>query len=271
MKRRDFTQMMLSLTATLPALLAAPSQAQSQCQRKSETVIVIGAGIAGLAAARLLVNAGYSVQILEGRDRIGGRTWTSQHWTDAPLDMGASWIQGVEKNPISALADTFGAKRVPTDEDNLIVYAPNGQRLSDEQVEAIEEKCEKILKRAIKKANQSDRDMSLQEAIAAVIDLKQLSIEERQQLDFYVNNTIEQEYAGAASELSAQYYDDQGEFDGGDVMFVDGYKTIVDGLAKGLNIKLQQKVQQIVYGDNGVTVTTSQGKFTADKVIVTRF
>lgn len=264
MKRRDFTQMML----TLPLVFGAMSKAES-LQRGGGKIIVIGAGASGLAAAQTLVAAGYTVQVLEGRDRIGGRTWTSQYWADAPLDMGASWIHGVEKNPISALADKFGAKRVHTDEENVIVYGPNGQTLSDDRVESLEERCEKILKRARKEADKSDDDISLQDAIAATLNLKSLSKEERQQLDFYINNAIEQDYAGAASELSAHYYDDQGELDGGDEMFVDGYKTIVDGLAKGLDIKLKQVVKQISYGRGGVTVTTSQGTFTADKVVVT--
>lgn len=264
MNRRDFTQMML----TIPTLFGMLNNAKS-LQRGGERVIVIGAGMAGLAAARTLVAAGYAVQVLEGRDRIGGRTWTSEYWRDAPLDMGASWIEGTEKNPLTALADKFGAKRVATDEDNMILYGPNGQVISDDRVEILEAWCEKIIKRARKAANNSDNDISLQAAIAATLDLKSLSTAERQQLDYYLNNTLEQDYAGDTSELSAQYYDDQDEFDGDYVMLTDGYKTIVNGLAKGLNIQLKQVVKQISYGRGGVTVSTSQGTFTADKVVVT--
>jgi len=264
MNRRDFTQIML----TMPIFLRSLSNAES-LPRGGEKVIVIGAGMAGLAAARTLIAAGYTVQVLEGRDRIGGRTWTSEYWRDAPLDMGASWIEGTEKNPLSALADKFGAKRVATDEDNMILYGPNGQAISDDRIEAIEAWCEKVIKRARKAANNSDKDISMQAAIAATLDMKSLSTAERQQLDFYLNNTLEQDYAGDTSELSAQYYDDQGEFEGDSVMFVDGYKTIVSGLAKGLDIQLKQVMKQISYGRSGVTITTSQGTFTADKVVVT--
>ena len=170
-----------------PILLGAASKARSQhgsSQRRSKRVIVIGAGMAGLAAAQTLTSAGYTVQVLEGRDRIGGRTWTSQKRTDAPLDMGASWIQGIEKNPLSALADKFGAKRISTDEENMILFGPNGKVIPDNKVESLEERWEKILKRARKAANTSDNDISLQDAIAATLDLKSLSKEERQQLDF---------------------------------------------------------------------------------------
>ena len=57
-------------------------------------VIVVGAGVSGLAAARRLQDAGVKVLVLEGRNRLGGRVWTDRTWADAPLDLGASWIHG---------------------------------------------------------------------------------------------------------------------------------------------------------------------------------
>ena len=58
------------------------------------TALVIGAGMAGLAAARHLRSLGASVIVLEGRNRIGGRVWTDRTLGD-PVDMGASWIHGI--------------------------------------------------------------------------------------------------------------------------------------------------------------------------------
>ena len=70
---------------------------------QSREVLVVGAGIAGLTAARDLAVDGYDVAILEARERIGGRIWTS-HELDVPADLGASWIHGFEDNPIARLA-----------------------------------------------------------------------------------------------------------------------------------------------------------------------
>ena len=58
------------------------------------TTIVIGAGMAGLAAARVLSDAGEQILILEGRDRIGGRAYTNRTFCDIPVEFGAEFIHG---------------------------------------------------------------------------------------------------------------------------------------------------------------------------------
>ncbi len=54
--------------------------------------VVVGAGLAGLTAAHELVKAGWDVTVLEARDRVGGRTWTSRLGNGAPIEMGAEFI-----------------------------------------------------------------------------------------------------------------------------------------------------------------------------------
>jgi monoamine oxidase len=56
--------------------------------------LVIGAGMAGLAAARDLVDAGQKVIVLEARDRIGGRVYTNHTLSDLPVEFGAEFIHG---------------------------------------------------------------------------------------------------------------------------------------------------------------------------------
>jgi NADPH-dependent 2,4-dienoyl-CoA reductase/sulfur reductase-like enzyme len=77
-----------SSTLQLPLARGAPVS-----KRARADVLVIGAGMSGVTAARTLQDAGFQVIVLEGRpDRIGGRIWTSRTWSDAPVDLGASWL-----------------------------------------------------------------------------------------------------------------------------------------------------------------------------------
>src|SRR5580704_2503104 len=63
---------------------------------KQFTVLVVGAGVAGLAAAARLVETGVSVVILEARDRIGGRVFTRfDQASGAPIELGAEFIHGL--------------------------------------------------------------------------------------------------------------------------------------------------------------------------------
>jgi monoamine oxidase len=84
-------------------------------------VIVIGAGIAGLTAARDLGVDGPDVIVLEARDRIGGRIWTSPA-LGVPADLGASWIHGYENNPIARLARRHSIDILRTDHGVQAAY-----------------------------------------------------------------------------------------------------------------------------------------------------
>ena len=104
---------------------------------QSREVLVIGAGIAGLTAARDLAVDGYDVAILEARERIGGRIWTS-HELGLPADLGASWIHGFEDNPIARLARRHAIAIVRTNISSvtparyrsIVLYDEDGRRLS---------------------------------------------------------------------------------------------------------------------------------------------
>src|SRR5258706_6930866 len=73
-------------------------------------VVVIGAGLSGLTAAKELRRLGYSVLILEANDRIGGRGYTADI-SGVPIDYGGAWLHGVPTNPLVQLADALGFTR----------------------------------------------------------------------------------------------------------------------------------------------------------------
>ena len=87
---------------------------------KAERVIVVGAGMAGLVAARLLHDSGFAVTVLEARDRLGGRTWTDDS-LGAPLDLGGSWVHGVEGNPLTLWCGKLGVALIESQGDRLLI------------------------------------------------------------------------------------------------------------------------------------------------------
>lgn len=81
-------------------------------------VIIIGAGISGLAAATALLQTNRNIVILEAQNRVGGRILTDRS-LGVPLDLGASWIHGSKRNPISTLAAKFDIKTLPSNTESL--------------------------------------------------------------------------------------------------------------------------------------------------------
>src|SRR5580698_4960839 len=83
-------------------------------------VVVVGAGFAGLATARELTRLGHDVVVLEGRDRVGGRSYTG-HVAGIPVDMGGTFV-GPTQDAVLALAAELGIPTVPTYDEgaNLI-------------------------------------------------------------------------------------------------------------------------------------------------------
>ncbi|MET4697585.1 monoamine oxidase [Constrictibacter sp. MBR-5] len=73
----------------------------------SVDVVVVGAGAAGLAAARSLLDRGLSVVVLEAKDRIGGRAWTVD-LAGMPVDLGATWLHSGSVNPLAGIATRHG-------------------------------------------------------------------------------------------------------------------------------------------------------------------
>ena len=66
-------------------------------------VVIIGAGIAGITAARSLKKAGVSFTVVEARDRIGGRAYTETSTFGVPYDHGCAWLHSADKNPLTKL------------------------------------------------------------------------------------------------------------------------------------------------------------------------
>ncbi len=111
-------------------------------------VAVVGAGIAGLAAAKTIAAAGLTVAVLEARDRVGGRTWTTQV-DGVELELGGQWISS-DQDALLGLAEELGVKTYPRYRDGASIYLnSSGERrrfVGDFPVpEATQKEIQKIL------------------------------------------------------------------------------------------------------------------------------
>ncbi|WP_291109906.1 NAD(P)/FAD-dependent oxidoreductase [Hoeflea sp.] len=244
--RREFLAGM-----ALAACPIAPAGAQAR-----PDVIDIGAGMAGLAAARALTERGIATLVLEARARIGGRVWTSTKWPGVPVDLGASWIHGTDGNPLTRLADAAGVPRRLTRWDPNPVFAPGGGRAP---IDDAAERAQALIDKARARAEERDADISLGRAVEALPDWAGLDDQMRRRVRHVVHAEIELDYAAGWQELSAWNFDDSGNYGGGDVMFPGGYGALPAHLAQGLQIETGAAVVRIEKEGTGVRVITGTG------------
>jgi monoamine oxidase len=108
------------LAGTAAATLVQPFAANAVPLPKEADVVVIGAGAAGIAAARRVMAAGRSVIVVEAADRIGGRCATDTTTFGVPFDRGARWLYNPDTNALIKPARAAGLDLYP---------APPGQKL----------------------------------------------------------------------------------------------------------------------------------------------
>ncbi|MDN3543114.1 FAD-dependent oxidoreductase [Kinneretia asaccharophila] len=233
-------------------------------------VIVVGAGIAGLAAAQRLRAAGQRVLVLEARERSGGRIFTSQAWRGPAMDLGASWIHGAgPANPLTQLARRIGARTFSTDMENAQAYDGLGGELRAAEQRRLADLRGRIGELLAERELEA-RDVSLQALVYEALDYTERPAPQQRLIDFLLNSEFEHEYGAATRQLSARWFDAGSAYEGGELIFPDGYKALIDHLSTGLDIRLQHEVREIDYqGAAGVTVRTQHGSFSAPQLIVT--
>ncbi|VEG57121.1 amine oxidase [Mycolicibacterium aurum] len=250
-------------TLGLGALMAAPlAVACGTGDTRPERIVVVGAGVAGLAAARRLADAGMAVTVVEARPRIGGRTWTDTS-LGLPIDLGAAWIHGSEGNPLTDLAAQVGARTVETDFEDVVVL-DGGSVVDPAAVDAVGREWTRIIDDVYAVTDDAGPGVSLAQGLVdAGADLNDPLIQ------WCVAGAIGSEYAADPDELSLRWFGHEDQFDGPDLILPGGYRQLVDHLARDLTIRLGAEVTRIDHGGAAVTVETTQGVLEADRVIVT--
>jgi monoamine oxidase len=236
--------------------------------------VVVGAGVAGLTAARLLVQAGQLVCVLEARDRLGGRTWTDR--SDGRVtDLGASWIHGIDDSPLAAAASAFGLPTVEftvgayqPDSRPIAYYDPDGRRLDAAATQRFVADVHEVDELLARTVAASSSGTSYAEAAEATLAQLAWDTDRTERVREYLRHRTEEQYGVWIEDLDAHGLDDDAVA-GDEVVFPDGYDRLAEHLAVGLEVRLEHVVRRVHWSSEGVTITTDRGDVTADRTVVT--
>lgn len=236
-------------------------------------VLVIGAGMAGLTAARILHDTGMQVTVLEARERLGGRTWTDDS-TGLPYDLGASWIHGADDNPLSEWAAAIGLPLVFTPTSRRRFYQDGNWRSQQELMRAYWRGVSIAALRIWLAGRQSQRQRQMRQhavALAGVIgpllENPSLPLADRRFLAWVVSTSEGVQGAPAEAIDLSEWY--PREATGVNAMPLGGYRRLVEDVAAGLDVRLSCPVGVVAYNEQGVTLHTQAGPLHGDAVIVT--
>ncbi|XP_073140405.1 protein FLOWERINGUS D isoform X2 [Henckelia pumila] len=240
-------------------------------------VIVIGAGLAGLAAARQLMTFGFKVTVLEGRKRAGGRVYTKKLEVGsrtAVADLGGSVLTGTLGNPLGILARqlSYTLHKV---RDKCPIYSVDGRPVDPDLDRKVETSFNQLLDK-VSKFRQLMGDVSQDVSLGAALETfweapgDSINGEEMKLFHWHLAN-LEYANAGLLSKLSLAFWDQDDPFDmGGDHCFLPGGNgRLVQALAENVPILYEKTVQAIRYTSDGVQVAAGGQVYDGDMALCT--
>lgn len=265
MQRKDF----LKLTAL--GLVSIPFTSFAQTKSAGKKVIIIGAGIAGAAAAKTLQDAGIEVVVLEARNRIGGRIHTDTS-LGINAELGANWVSDADNtnNPILPLCSKYNIKTIKSNTSSFKLFGQEGESIGSFSTLCFYLKFARKHKQSLQYVQQLDTDISVQQAIDKYLDKSKLSKKELEILTMFEDAEITN-MACSLDDVSAKYYLPEGDMksQNAEYLVMGGYDTIVNKYLENVNVQLNEVVKEINQRNNRVEVVTENKIFEGDYVIVT--
>jgi monoamine oxidase len=226
-------------------------------------VIVLGAGVSGLACARELVQRGFEVLVVEARSRVGGRlkagdlecassTTTTTGSTgeeqpskqQQPIDLGGALIHGIDKNPIHSVATQMG---IPLHHisDSCLLLDENGWPFDPKEDDKLSTLFNECLDSTFARA-ENDKDSS--QSFGALFDCvcQERGVSPDHPLLKWHQANLELPSGCSFHDLGYTWNDDEPYgFTGAHMALEPSWKAVMEGLANGLDILYQSPVTQI--------------------------
>ena len=239
----------------MPALDAGAtaSYVDSMSSSADHDCVVIGAGAAGIAAARALTRAGHRVCVIEARERIGGRAFT-QEVAGHPLDLGCGWLHSADRNVLVPLAVESGFE--------LNRETPPWQKSAEEHgfpredQRAYRAEMGRFFARVHEEAQKG-----VDYPVVRLLDPQARWTPLIEAMSTYVNGTE----TDRLSLIDFDAYEDTEV----NYRVTAGYGALINAMAVGLDIRLGVQARCIDHGAHPMRIETDRGTITARAVIVT--
>lgn len=239
-----------------------------------ERIVVVGAGMAGLVAARLLHDSGFTVTVVEARGRIGGRTWTDDR-VGAPVDLGGSWVHGVDGNPLTLWCEKLGIDLVESQGERLLIdKRATSPTREGQRRRAVMGRV--AFKAAIEWAGwkskaltrvRGPRSISVREAVERLLTASWLPEIDRLVVATFVEMSEGVQSAPWEAVAAEEWFPTEGLERNAQPR--GGYRSLVDDVAHGLDIRQDAAVERVVWTGEGVTAILQGGeRIEADRAVV---
>ncbi|UJR19495.1 hypothetical protein I4U23_022624 [Adineta vaga] len=243
---------------------------------KITQVLIIGAGLSGLEAARILEQKGIDYLLLEGRNRSGGRVLSYRSQSGHMLDMGATWIHGIHgsipsgllTNPLWDLAREAKLPTRSTQLDDVLQIFPINDNVSDVHT---------WFNEYIDFVREQTRISSINDSLGyyanQFINKMKFNRKERYAFYSYLNHIIENTEGAELNEIGAKnFLDLTSVYYGDEPIFHDnGFMSLTNYLLKKIsNIRFNEIVSKIIFHNQSVEVQTKDGQiYNAEYVLLT--
>ena len=218
-------------------------------------IVVIGAGAAGIAAARRIMAANRKVIVVEASNQIGGRCQTDVSTFDVPFDRGARWMHNPETNPMIKLARSAGLE---------ITTAPQGQKIRIGRRNARPGETEEFLA-ALVRANRAIDDAARRFDVSCASVLPKDLGDWADTAEFTLGANFSGKDLKDVSVVDKARAQDRNTA----IACRQGLGTLIAKLGEQVPVSLSTPANRIVWGSRDVSVETSAGKILARAAVIT--